>query len=39
MGAMEELGAQAVVLSVGSVAGSVLVAAVVAGRFFNADEE
>lgn len=34
MGALEELGAQALVLSVGSVAGSVLLAAVVSARFF-----
>lgn len=38
MGALEELGTQALVLSVGSVAGSVLVAAIVSGRFIGADE-
>lgn len=39
MGALEELGAQALVLSVGSVAGSVLLAAVVSARFFDRDEK
>ncbi len=39
MGALEEVGAQALVLSVGSVAGSLLVAAIVSARFFAADEE
>lgn len=39
MGAMEELGVQALVLSAGSVAGSVLLAAVVYARFFDTDEK
>lgn len=39
MGALEGLGTQALVLSVGSVAGSVLVVSLVTDRIFNADEE
>lgn len=39
MGSLEELGTQALVLSVGSVAGSVLLAAVVSSYFFDRDEK
>lgn len=39
MGALEELGVQALVLSVGGITGSVLLMAVVSLRIFDADEE
>lgn len=39
MGALEELGVQALVLSVGSIIGSVLLAAAVSAHYFDANEE